>query len=463
MNSETIFINQFHTGCLSQFSYYIESEKEAIIVDPMREYKPYLDFLSQRGATLKYILQTHIHSDFVSGHLDLAKKTEAQIVYGPGAECNYPITIFENNDERALGNIKIKALHTPGHTVESTCYAVIDSKDKVHSVFTGDTLLLGSIAGPDLSQLHDKTERELAIMHFNSISNVIAKLPDSVVVYPGHSNGTFKALKIKEGVSSTIGEEKVSNPYLRAETVDDFINLMIQNMTHFPQYIHHSAKFNKEGYDVLDDSIHQHCKPLKLEDFQGLVKGGSVIVDTRDPESISKGYIPGSLLISLKSPFSRWTGTLLKPSDRIVLITDDGRMVESVVRLLRIGYYEIAGYLKGGYPKWQKASLSVSQLKYVSEEDVPRYLYDSNKTLIDFREEDEYDVGKLPFSIMCPLSQIYDNYAEVPTNKNLYAFCKTGLRAIMGASILENLGYQNITILQGGFLAMSKQGIKFVK
>ena len=472
-NPEEYYIQQISTTCLAHFAYYIESNKEAVIIDPLRDPESYLAILEQRGAKLKYILETHFHADFVSGHLDLNKLTGAQIVFGPTAQPEFEALVAEDGQLLPLGNIKIKVVHTPGHTVESSCFVLLDSEETPKAVFTGDTIFLGDIGRPDLAVSHEVTDRDLAGLLYDSIQKV-KTLPDDVVLYPGHGAGSACGKKISTGLSCTVGIQKKNNYALNDNlTKEEFIEIVTSDLPTPPQYFFMDAMMNKRGYEAIEPIVQKSLVPFSPEQFFKFFSEDKdyAFIDTRDFLQSIRGFLRGTYVISLKIQFAIWTATFFPPEKKIILITEVGKERESITRLARVGYENVVGYADGGYDALfayaqehslqdKFASLTVvdlTQIKEVVEENATQKNYD----LLDVREKAEI-TSALPNANFFPLSGLEKRIEEVKKTfegKKIGIYCKTGGRASLASSILTKHGISDITFL-GGILNMIEKEVK---
>ena len=462
-----MFIKQLYTGCLSEAAYYIESDGVAAIVDPLRDIDSYLQLARERNAEIKYIFETHFHADFVSGHLDLQKATGAPIIYGPNTETNFPIHLAKDGENFPLGKASIEVLHTPGHTVESTCYLLRDENGEAHAVFTGDTLFVGEVGRPDLSSGHlDKYE--LASMLFDSLTQKIATLPDNVIVYPAHGPGSNCGKNLGPATSSTIGEEKQNNYALQPKTKDEFIKVVLADLPAAPLYFPINAKINKEGYDSLEKILETALTPLSVTELKKFLEDEeNILLDTRSAGEFTKGFVPGSISIGLEGRFAEWAGSLLPFDKPIVLVTDEGLEKESVVRLARVGFSKIHGYLAGGVEAWRNAGAAIDLIIDVEADEVAMDLpYDDHLVPIDVRRETEFADGHIRGAVNIPLNELTDpaSMANIEETQNVYLYCGSGYRSVIAASLMKRQGIHNLRNVLGGFNAIRlQQGIEIVK
>jgi hydroxyacylglutathione hydrolase len=454
-------VEQIYTGCLAEAAYYIESDGEAAVIDPLRETKPYIERAAKDNARIKYVFETHFHADFVSGHIDLAKKTGATIVFGPTATPGYEAYIARDGEEFQLGKVKIKALHTPGHTPESTTYLLIDENGKNHAIFTGDTLFIGDVGRPDLAIKGNQTERDLAGMLYDSLHNKIMPLEDDVMVYPGHGAGSACGKKMSKETFATLGHQKQFNYALRAQTKEEFIKEVTTGLTTPPQYFPKNAMLNKMGYESIDKVIEQGKKGLTPDLFEEIVNVyGALMLDVRTAAEFANGFIPNSVNIGLDGQFAPWVGALITDLKQpIVLITPEGREEEAVLRLARVGYDNCLGYLKGGIDAWKQAGKEIDTIKTISAEEFADILAGNpNIHVLDVRRKSEYDSEHIIGAQNFPLDYINQNMAEVDRNKTYYIHCAGGYRSMIAASILKARGFENLIDVNGGFAAIRATG-----
>ncbi len=457
-----MYIEQLYTNCLSEAAYYIESNGEAAIVDPLRDIDEYLSLAEKRNAKIKYIFETHFHADFVSGHIDLAKATGAPIIYGPQTQTSFPVYIAKDNEEFNLGDVTIKVLHTPGHTLESTCYLVKDENKKYYAVFTGDTLFVGDVGRPDLSQKEEYlTTEELAGIMYDSLQQKIIPLADDVIIYPAHGAGSSCGKNIGEQTFSTIGEQKHTNYALQTESKEEFINAVTEGLSKPPQYFPVNAKINKEGYESLDSILVRALKPLTVQQTKKLLNDDDIILlDTRTTIEFAEGFIPGSLFIGLEGRFAEWAGTLLPFNKTLLLICDEGKEKESVVRLARVGFSRFAGYLEGGFNAWKNAGEPIDMIINVEPDELAMDLpFDDKILVVDVRRETEFADGHVKDAVNIPLATLTDpaSMANLEEDQNIYLNCRSGYRSIIAASILKKQGIHNLYNVLGGWEKIKEQ------
>lgn len=447
-------IEQIYTGCLAQGAYYIESEGAVAIIDPLREVKPYIDKAGEEGNTIKYVFETHFHADFVSGHIDLAKETGATIVFGPNANPTYDVHVAKDGEELKLGKVTIKVLHTPGHTMESTTYLLLDENGKEHAIFTGDTLFLGDVGRPDLAVKTDLTREELAGHLYDSLRNKIMTLPNDVIVYPGHGAGSACGKNMRSETVGSVGEEKETNYALREDmSKEEFVKEVTEGLVPPPSYFPKNVMMNKEGYDNISDVISRGLKALSPEAFEAAAnETGALMLDTRHQDEFSKGFIPNSVFIGIDGGFAPWVGALITDIKMpILIIADEGREEEVVTRLARVGYDNAIGFLEGGFDAWKKSGKEIDQIVNITPEKFSE-VYRSDKPLvIDVRKPGEYDSEHVENAVNIPLDYMNDHMAEFTHNQTQYVHCAGGYRSMIAASILKSRGFDNLVNIEKGF------------
>lgn len=453
-NKIQMFVKQLYTNCLSEAAYYIESNGEAAIIDPLRDIDEYIKLAKERGATIKYIFETHFHADFVSGHIDLSKATNAPIVYGPNTETKFTVIVAKDGDLFSIGHTKIEVLHTPGHTLESTCYLLKDELGKNHAVFTGDTLFVGDVGRPDLFSGHLSKE-ELAGMLYASLHNKIMTLDGDVIVYPAHGPGSSCGKNIGTATTSTIEEQKQTNYALQADTKEDFIKAVTEGLTEAPTYFPINAQINKDGYESLDDVLETALTPLTVEEFKAKMADEEVMVlDTRNASVFSDGFIPGSIFIGLEGKFAEWAGSLLSFEKSLLLVTDDGNEKETVIRLARVGFSKIDGYLKGSFEAWKQAGEKIDLIINIEADELAMDIpFDDRLVVVDVRKEIEFADGHVKDAVNIPLSEMTDpaSMANIEDTHNLYVHCGSGYRSIIALSLLKRQGIHNGRNISGGW------------
>lgn len=450
-------IQQLYTNCLAQGAYLIASEGEAAIIDPLRETQPYLDLAQKNGVKIKYILETHFHADFVSGHVDLAQKTGAQIVFGPGAKTAYASIAAKDGQEFTVGKLTIRVLHTPGHTPESVCYLLLDENKKPHSVYTGDTLFIGDVGRPDLAIKSDLTQEDLAGMLYDSLRNKLMPLPDDVIVYPAHGAGSACGKNMSKETYDTLGNQKKSNYALQNISREAFIKELNTGILPAPQYFAKNAALNKSGYDAYESVMQKGNKALSVAEFAKLQAGGALVLDVRKPADFATGHVPGSWFIGIDGQFAPWVGALIPDlKTQIILITHAGREEETVMRLSRVGYDNCVGYLQGGLEAWQAAGKHVDVIKSISADEFAKAYAANGITTLDVRKPGEHEAKHLQKVVSKPLDFIADWQDTLDKNATYHIHCAGGYRSMIAASILKARGYKNLVDVAGGFGAITK-------
>ena len=462
-----MYIQQLYTGCLSEAAYYIESEGEAAIIDPLRDIEEYLVLAKERKASIKYIFETHFHADFVSGHLDLAQASGAPIIYGPETETSFPIYKAKDGEVFKLGKLTIEVLHTPGHTLESSCYLLREANGAPYAIFTGDTLFVGDVGRPDLSS-GNLSQEELASMLFDSLQKKIKPLPDNVIIYPAHGAGSSCGKNIGPDTYSTLGEERKSNYALLAESREEFVKAVTDGLNAPPQYFAVNARINKEGYESLEEIMENGLKPLNIEAFKKLIKDDDTIcLDTRLSTEFVDGFVPGSICIGLDGRFAEWAGSLLPFDKPFVLITDPGKEKETVVRLARVGFAQMLGYLEGGFEKWKSSGEPIDLIVNIDADELAMDLpYDSKLKVVDVRRETEFADGHLAAARNIPLETLSDpgTMAEFDDTDNIYIHCASGYRSVIASSLFKRQGIHNLHNIIGGWDEIKKiDGLDIVK
>jgi hydroxyacylglutathione hydrolase len=461
-----MFIQQLYTGCLSEAAYYIESDGIAAVIDPLRDIDEYLQLANTRDASIKYIFETHFHADFVSGHLDLAAATGAEIVYGPNTETSFKVTVAKDEQVFEIGKIKIKALHTPGHTLESTCYLLLDENNNEHCIFTGDTLFVGDVGRPDLAQKAELlTKEDLAGMLYESLQTKIMPLNNDVIMYPAHGAGSSCGKSLGKETFSTIGEQKKTNYALNQATKEDFVKAVTEGLAAPPNYFPINAKINKEGYESLDSVLEDGLKALSIQDFKTLANDDAVmILDTRNATTFTHGFVPNSISIGLEGRFAEWAGSILSFKKKIILVTEEGKEKESIVRLARVGFDKFGGFLKGGFDAWKNANEKVDMIIDVEADELAMDIpFDENLVILDVRKETEYADGHIAEAINIPLVDLTDvgKMADFEDNQNIYIHCAGGYRSVIAASLIKQQGIHNVRNVLGGYAKIKELTDKF--
>lgn len=456
-------IEQLYTGCLAQGAYYIESEGEVAIVDPLRETQQYIDKAKAENAKIKFVFETHFHADFVSGHIDLANKTGATIIFGPGAKTDYKIHEAKDGEIFELGKIKIKVLHTPGHTLESATYLLIDENGKDHAIFSGDTLFLGDVGRPDLAIKSDLTKEDLAGMLFNSLRTKIMTLADDVIVYPAHGAGSACGKNLSKETVGVLGEQKQNNYALRADmTKDEFIKEVLNGIAPPPQYFAKNALMNKMGYNNFETVLEKGNVPLSPEEFEALANHESALVlDVRHQNDFVKSHIPNSIFIGLDGQFAPWVGALITDIKQpILLVVPKGREQEAVTRLSRVGYDNTLGFLKGGIEAWKQAGKDIETLESISAQEFETRLNTSKVNILDVRKDGEFISSHIEGAQHFALDFINEHMNEIDKHTTYHIHCAGGYRSVIAASILKARGYNQLVNVDGGFSAIKETGIR---
>lgn len=456
-------IEQIYTGCLAQGAYYIESNGEAVVIDPLREVQPYIEKAARNNARIRYIFETHFHADFVSGHLDLARQTGATIVYGPTAKPSFDAHIATDGEELRVGEITFKILHTPGHTMESTSYLLRDEKGKDVAIFTGDTLFIGDVGRPDLAQKvkADLTPEILAAHLYDSLRNKIMPLSDDIIVYPAHGAGSACGKMMSKETTDTLGHQKKTNYALRHDmTKEEFTKAVLTGLTAPPQYFPLNVLMNIQGYDSINEVVKRGTQALSVDAFEAAAnETGAVILDTRDASVFATGFIPNSINIGINGNFAPWVGTLITDIKQpILLVTEEGREQEVVTRLARVGYDHAIGYLMGGFAKWKEAGRDVDTIPSISVDELAARMQKGPVTILDVRRKSEYDSEHLEEAENAPLDYINESMLKVKKEQPTYVHCAGGYRSMTFASILRARGFDNIVDISGGFKAIKESG-----
>ncbi|MEC8458563.1 MAG: MBL fold metallo-hydrolase [Bacteroidota bacterium] len=455
-----MIVEQIYTGCLAQGAYYIASQGEAVVIDPLREVFPYIDRAEKDGVKIKYILETHFHADFVSGHIDLAKKTGATIVFGPYANPTFDCHIAKNNDILQVGNVEIKVLHTPGHTMESTTYLLKDENGRDYAIFSGDTLFLGDVGRPDLAQKGaDLTQEQLAANLFHSLRTKIMTLADDVIVYPGHGAGSSCGKNMSKETIGTLGEQKKTNYALRSDMSEsEFVKEVTNGLKAPPAYFPENVRLNKTGYESFYSVLKRGLTPLNVLNFETAArKKNALIIDTRHQNDFVKGFIPQSIFIGINGNFAMWVGAIIPDiNQKLLIVADPGKEEEVLTRLSRVGYDQTIGFLEGGFEEWKAANKPMDSLDQISAQDLSCL---KNPLIVDVRKKSEYLSQHVENSLNLELDYINQKISSVPKDGTFYIHCASGYRSVIAASILKVRGYHNLVDVAGGFSAIKETSI----
>ena len=450
-------VEQLYTGCLSEAAYYIESNGEVAIIDPLRETKPYTDLAEKNGDKIKYIFETHFHADFVSGHLALAEKTGAKIVFGPTAKAEFDFIEAKDNQIFEIGDVKIKVLHTPGHTLESSTYLLIDENGKETAIFSGDTLFLGDVGRPDLAVKSDLTEKDLAGLLFDSLRNKIMPLADDITVYPAHGAGSACGKNLSSETIGTLGEQKATNYALRADmTKEEFINEVTTGLVAPPQYFPKNAVMNKSAIPTIDNIMNQANRGLNANEFEKYQNDGALIIDTRSEKDFTKGFVPNSLFVGINGSFAVWVGTIVTNiNQKILILADEGREEEAITRLARVGYDNVLGFLKGGFDTWKNAEKTISKIQDETAQELESAIQ-KNANVLDVRKNSENFSEHIIGAINEPLDTLNQTFSNLDKNTKYHVHCAGGYRSVMAISLLLSKGFkpENLVNVLGGFNAI---------
>lgn len=454
-------VEQIYTGCLAHAAYYIESNGVAAVFDPLREVQPYIDRAKKDNATIKYVFETHFHADFVSGHLDLKEKAGAEIVFGPGALPAYEATTAVDNQVFEVGAYKVKVIHTPGHTMESTTYLLIDENGKEHGIITGDTLFIGDVGRPDLAQhvVSELTEEKLAAHLFDSLRNRIMPLSDDLIVYPNHGAGSACGKMMSKETTDTLGNQKKVNYALRPDmTKQEFITELLTGLTAPPGYFPKNVLMNIKGYESLDTVMDRATKPYSPEAFEAVAnETGALVLDTRDASDFAKGFIPNSINIGLEGSFAQWVGEMIPDIKQdILLVTYPDKQEEAITRLSRVGYDNTVGFLKGGFDAWKNSGKDYEVNLRITADELEKSAIGEKPLIIDVRKKSEYDSEHILGAVNVPLNEINQHLSEFPKDKPFVLHCAGGYRSMIASSILKQRGWKNFADVIGGFEALSK-------
>lgn len=456
-------VEQIYTGCIAHAAYYIEDQGEAAIFDPLREVQPYIDRAVMDGAKIRYVFETHFHADFVSGHLDLAKKAGATIVYGPTAHPDFDALIAKDGQVFKVGRYTIEAIHTPGHTLESTCYLLRDEHGKEYAIITGDTLFIGDVGRPDLAQdfSEELTQEKLASMLYDSLRNRVMPLPDHLIVYPSHGAGSACGKNMSKETSDTLGHQKMVNYALRSDmSREEFTRELLDGLSAPPGYFPKNVSMNIKGYESLDNIMERGLVALGPKEFEALAnETGALLLDTRDAQKFTAGFIPNSINIGINGNFAPWVGALIPDiQQKILLITDEGKQEETITRLARVGYDHTIGYLEGGFEAWKDAGGEVDTVNRISAAQYESG-FDTDELVVDVRNVGEFNTGHVEGALNIPLDAISQNLSSFPKDKPFTIHCAGGYRSMAAASILKSRGWENFREVDGGYKAISATGI----
>ena len=455
-----MIVEQIYTKCLSQGSYYIESEGEAAVIDPLREIDSYIERASKRKAKIKYVFETHFHADFVSGHLSLSKKTNAPIIFGPNADPSFKSKIAVDGEKFKIGEITLQLIHTPGHTMESSCYLLRDEDDKEVAIFTGDTLFLGDVGRPDLAQENKKLSKEyLAGQLFDSLRDKLMPLPDSITIYPAHGAGSACGKNMMDLTSDSLANQKKVNYALRKDmTKEEFINEVTKDLSSPPKYFPSNVELNKGGYEDVSTIIKKSLNPISIHNFNLLRKQSDVLIlDVRSKSLFSRGHIPGSLFVGLEGMFAPWAGTLIEDiNQKIIIVSPKGKEEEAISRLARVGFDNVVGFLDGGYDKWSRSSGKIKEIKCISAKEFVDETGSSKRNIYDVRGEDEFKIGHFPGAKNTPLKKIDKYINELRKNAPLYIYCKGGYRSVIASSIISKARDLKLINIEGGYDEIEK-------
>lgn len=460
-----MILEQLYTNCLSEAAYFIASDGEAAVIDPLRDVDEYIAKAEEHGVTIKYIFETHFHADFVSGHLELAERTGATIIYGPSTNANFDFHKAADGEEFNIGDLKIKVLHTPGHTLESSCFLLFNEEGNMHAVFTGDTLFVGDVGRPDLFS-GNMSKEELAAMMYDSLNAKIKTLPDHVIVYPAHGPGSSCGKNLGKETFSTIGAQKENNYALQEMTKEEFVKAVTEGLSTPPAYFPVNARINKEGYATMNSVMQAAMRSLTIAEFKEKLEHGALLLDTRKATDFTHGFIPGAISIGLEGRFAEWAGSLLPFDQPIILVTEPGKEEETVVRLARVGFENVQGYLDGGVRAWQNAGEEMDMIIDVEPDELAMDMPHDNKlTVVDVRKPSEYESAHVQGARNAPLDTLKDPLyvALIDSDDNLYVHCAGGYRSVIAASMLKRQGYHSIRNVLGGFGKMkNEKGLKIV-
>ncbi len=454
-----MYVEQIYTGCLAEAAYYVESNGVAAIIDPIRETEPYTELAAKRGAKIQYIFETHFHADFVSGHLDLAAKTGATIVFGPTAQAKFEMHQAQDGEIFQLGGVQIQAIHTPGHTPESTCFLLIDESGDKHSLFTGDTLFVGDVGRPDLLDGVIISKEEQVANLYYSIQNKIKTLPDDVIVYPGHGPGSLCGKSMGKETQSTIGQEKATNYALRDQSMEEFVNAVLSDQLPAPQYFVKNAIINRTGYDSIETVMERNVKAMSPNEFEQEMKAGAIVLDARNADEFEKGFVKSAVNIGLDGSFAVWVGTLIDIKQRMLVVAPVGRERETILRLARVGYENVAGYLEGGFEAWLNANKPTDFVKSYTAQEFAAKFENTNTNVLDVRRTNEFELGHVVGAVNEPLRDLPNQMAKLAKDKSWFVHCAGGYRSMVAISLMKAAGFNNACNVYGGFDAIKNEAI----
>jgi hydroxyacylglutathione hydrolase len=454
-----MYIQQLYTNCLAEAAYYIESNGEAAIIDPLRDTQMYSDLAKSRNAKIKYVFETHFHADFVSGHLDLAKQNAAQIIYGPGAKAGFKFYEAKDNEIFKLGNISLQLLHTPGHTLESSCILLLDENKKKHAVFTGDTLFVGDVGRPDLAVKSAMSQEDLAGMLYDSLHTKITNLPDEVIVYPGHGAGSACGKNIGKETSTTIGIQKKSNYALCCSTKESFIKQVCEGLEVPPAYFFIDAQINKNGYESLDHLLHKNKVPMNNSAVLEAISKGAILLDTRAAEEFEKGYIPGAINIGLNGQYAVWVGALLSNQQPIIVVANKDKEEEAIIRLARVGYENVLGYIENGIESWKAEKLPIEKIECIEPQMFEENSNNNQTIVVDVRNKTEWNTVHIANAKHIPLAALPYQIKDLDPSLTYLIHCAGGYRSMMASSLFKKHGIQKVKNVNGGIQKMIEAGV----
>ena len=458
-----MFIKQLYTNCLAEAAYYIESNGEAAVIDPIRETAPYIQLAEERGAKIKYIFETHFHADFVSGHIDLAKKTGAKIIFGPGAQAKFEIYNAADNEVFPLGKISIQAIHTPGHTPESTSYLLLDENGNEHALFSGDALFVGDVGRPDLLDGVIISKEEQSNTLYDTLNNKIKTLPDHVIVYPGHGPGSMCGKSIGKETESTIGKEKLTNYALQPMSREEFMHVILADQIPAPKYFVKNAIINRNGYENIDEVMTRNGRALSVDEVKKEISAGALVIDARKADDFEKGFIKGAINIGMDDSFAVWAGTLIDINQRIIIVAEADREKEAILRLARVGMENVAGFLNGGIQSWLAAGEPIEKIESINADEFAHQYKEGRGITLDVRRVAEFNAGHLHEANNIPLRDLENRLNELNDKAEFLIHCAGGYRSMIAASIMKKHGFNRIINVQGGFNKIKETGLEIEK